>query len=117
MILEKQKREEEICKKTRNINIPNKDINAFLIHCTEWENKKKEKLIQLKKEKEKKEIVSSNRKPRPSEADIQNSLQRLYKDDIIKRKQNQPDLTSIFTPSFIPNINKRKAKLDKSKDR
>lgn len=115
MILEKQKKEEEICAKTRNVN---KDINTFLTHCTEWENKKKEKLIQLKKEKEKKEIkASSNRKPRPSEADIQISLKRLYKDDVIKRKQNQSVLASIFTPSFIPNINKRRTKIDKSKDK
>ena len=110
MILEKQKKEEEICAKTRNVN---KDINTFLTHCTEWENKKKEKPIQLKKEIK----VSSNRKSRPSEADIQISLQRLYKDDVIKRKQNQSVLASIFTPSFIPNINKRRTKIDKSKDK
>lgn len=118
LIEEKKKKEEEILKKSRNTK-PNKNFNTYLSHLTEWENKKKEKISKLKKENEKKEFLNktaSNHKPRPSEIDIQNALERLYKDDVIKRKQNQAVLTTIFTPSFTPRINKKKIKLNKTND-
>lgn len=118
LLEEKKKKEEEILKKSRNTK-PNKNFNTYLTHLNEWENKKKEKITKLQKENEKKEIINnttSNHKPRPSEIDIQNALERLYKDDVIKRKQNQAVLTTIFTPSFTPRINKKKIKLNKTND-
>ena len=71
------------------------------------------------KEKEQKEILcktSSNKKSKQNDSNLQNTLERLYKDDVLKRKQNQSVLTSIFTPSFTPRINKTKNILNKTND-
>jgi len=37
---------------------------------------------------------------------LQNSIQRLYKDDVKKRKEKQNHLNKLFEPSFKPKINK-----------
>ena len=119
LLEEKKKKEDEILKKSRNTKIQNKDINNFLTHCAEWENKKKEKITKMLKEKEQKEILcktSSNKKSKQNDSNLQNTLERLYKDDVLKRKQNQSVLTSIFTPSFTPRINKTKNILNKTND-
>ena len=119
LLEEKKKKEDEILKKSRNTKIQNKDINNFLTHCAEWENKKKEKITKMLKEKEQKEILcktSSNKKSKQNDSNLQNTLERLYKDDVLKRKQNQSVLTSIFTPSFTPRINKTKNSLNKTND-
>ena len=89
-----------------------------MTHCYDWENKKKEKVNKLKKESENKEskILKTNIsfRQRPSEADLQSAFERLYKDDVLKRKQNQSVLNCIFTPSFKPQTNSNKNKLAKT---
>ena len=39
---------------------------------------------------------------------MDSTIERLYKDDVNKRKQNQHVLKTIFTPSFTPQTNKAK---------
>ena len=118
MLEEKKKKEDEIIKQSRNTKGHIKDISSFVTHCYDWENKKKEKINKLKKENENKEskILKTNMsfRQRPSEADLQSAFERLYKDDVLKRKQNQSVLNCIFTPSFKPQINSNRNKLNKT---
>ena len=118
MLEEKKKKEDEIIKQSRNTKGHIKDISSFVTHCYDWENKKKEKINKLKKENENKEskILKTNMsfRQRPSEADLQSAFERLYKDDVLKRKQNQSVLNCIFTPLFKPQINCNKKKLAKT---
>lgn len=113
MLEEKKKKEDEIIKQSRNAK--RHDISSFVTHCYDWENKKKEKINKLKTENENKELkVNMSFRQRPSEADLQSAFERLYKDDVIKRKQNQSVLNCIFTPSFQPQTNTNKYKLNKT---
>jgi hypothetical protein len=70
--------------------------------------KKKEKIQNLKKKKEQKEIDSVNndknihyKKKIPNDQ-LPSVLERLYTKDLEKRRQNKQILTKIYTPSFTP---------------
>ena len=67
-------------------------------------------LKKKKEEQELKEVTKYNKKKKTkvSQRELDNAIERLYKDDVNKRKQNQHMLKTIFTPSFTPQINRGK---------
>ena len=82
-----------------------KQIEAF----NAWEKKRNEKIEKMKKEEIQKEIDSISKKnihhnKKMSSEKMPSMLDRLYTNDIQKRKENQILLTQIYTPSFTPNI-------------
>ena len=66
-----------------------------------------------KEEQELNEVTKYNKKKKTkvSQRELDNAIERLYKDDVNKRKQNQHMLKTIFTPSFTPQINRGKNNL------
>ena len=86
-------------------------------------NQKKKKLIEeneKKKEKEYKKIISEsiitkkNKKFKRNKSDDQ-FIDRLYKQDVKKRKMERDYMQNIFLPTFKPNVPKKK--LNKSMDK
>ena len=63
-------------------------------------NKKSKKLANIKSQKYVYEIPNKNN----------NIYERLYKDDVIKRKERQKILNQIYSPTFIPKLFKHNIK-------
>ena len=109
----KRKEEEELKKKNSDKKKNKKDFSHQISQFQEWENKKKEHINELKKKKEEQELkeltkVTKKKKVKVTQRELDNAIERLYKDDVNKRKQNQHMLKTIFTPSFTPQINRGK---------
>ena len=141
MLEDKKKKEEQLrekLKKEKQDEI-NKN-NILLIHCSspkdknkknrkkstddriknlyEWDTKRKEKLNDKIKNKEK--SIKSNMKNKPKIDKYSYKItvnrkpdeifKRLYLDDVIKRKERKELLQQIYTPSFRPNITEKKTR-------
>ena len=118
----KRKKEEELTKSIIHVSKGKKgDFNNKLSEFKEWEKKKQERLIQLKKEKEKKEkseLRMSNKKPK---REIEETCNRLYKEDMNKRHQKKYILHQVYRPTFTPFTNshsshKRQLTIDTDRD-
>jgi hypothetical protein len=78
----------------------------------DWERKKKEKIEKLKKEQEEKELkllkdpITNKKANMKFNTNPKNftAVERLYEQDIKKRKDNKVLLTKIYTPTFKPTI-------------
>ena len=112
----KKKELEELKKANSDKKKIKKDFSRQISQFQEWENKKKEHINELKKKKEEQELkevtkYNKKKKTKVSQRELDNAIERLYKDDVNKRKQNQHMLKTIFTPSFTPQINRGKNNL------
>lgn len=104
--------ERDIIKKGRE-----KSVNKVINKLYEWETKRKEKINNKRKIKEKEiennimKILGANKKSYIIKVRINNNqiINRLYKTDIKKRKENQEILSKIYTPTFQPLISKNKS--------
>jgi hypothetical protein len=79
----------------------------------QWEKKKKEKIEKLQKQKEEEELKTIMENPQTNrEENLKYNLnpknysitERLYVEDIKKRKDKQEVLSKIYTPTFTPEI-------------
>ena len=114
---EKRKKEDAILKK----NNKKFDLEQFQTqqkNFEEYEKKKEEKIKKIKQEQIKKEQAKLvvNKKPKVSKKELDNTLNRLYKADIKKRKEKQQMLKNLFVPSFKPKTNFNK-EINKTIDR
>ena len=117
--LEKEKKKEK--EKKISKEMVNKKINEIY----EWDAKRKQK-IQMKEEerkrKEEKElencfkpkINNSSKKMarRHINRSTDNAFERLYKEDVMKRKAKNEILKTIYTPLFKPMVNKKEASVE-----
>jgi hypothetical protein len=91
-----------------------KQLESF----NQWEKKKKEKIEKRKKEDEQKEIdtikkTNIHKNKKISAEKLPSMIDRLYTNDIKRRKENQILLTQVYTPTFTPNIYGKKTKFKK----
>ena len=76
-----------------------------------WETEKNEKIEKLKNDiNNKRKELYATKKVNLSQMEIDNNIERLYKDDLKQRKKKVENLKNILTPSFKPNINKKNFK-------
>ena len=67
--------------------------------------------VKSKKQNEEKELLELKQKkaqykrPKASQKQIDNTIDRLYREEVNKRKENSALLKSLYTPSFTPKIN------------
>ena len=88
------------------------DFNKQMDNFKDWERKKKEKIEKLKKEQEEKELkllkdpITNKKANMKFNTNPKNftAAERLYEQDIKKRKDNKVLLTKIYTPTFKPTI-------------
>ena len=89
------------------------EFDQLMKNFDEWERKKKEKLEKLQKEKEEEELKLIKENPETNhEENLKYNLnpknysitERLYIEDIKKRKDKQDILSKIYTPPFKPEI-------------
>ena len=84
----KRKEEEELTKNIKQIKLTKEGFKNKLYEFKEWEEKKKQRINQLKKEQEKKnkkEVQQSSNKNYTKE-EINDTINRLYKEDLNKKK-------------------------------
>ena len=94
-----------------------KSVDEAINKLYDWEAKRKEKINNKRKNKEKdmenntKNIPTINKKSYSIKVNLNNNqiIDRLYKADIEKRKENKEILTKVYTPSFQPLISKNKS--------
>jgi hypothetical protein len=108
------------CSSTKDGNKKNRKKSADdrIKNLYEWDTKRKEKLNDKIKNKEK--SIKSNMKKKPKIDKYSYKItvnrkpdeifKRLYIDDVIKRKERKELLQQIYTPSFRPNITEKKTR-------
>jgi hypothetical protein len=99
-------------KKERKKKNRQKSMDEVVKTIYEWEEKRKQKLKNKIETKEK--IITKDLKPKPKinknsykitvNRNPDKIFNRLYIDDVIKRKQKQEMLEQIYTPTFRPNL-------------
>ena len=100
-----------------NENDFKKQMDSF----NDWEKKKKAKLERLKKEKEERERKLMKEPETNKEANLRfntnpknfTAVERLYTQDLKKRKDKKVILTKIYTPTFQPTIYTRRENFGK----
>ena len=116
-----QRRKENFMKEYFFIpRINNKKNESFIINKLNFNDRiklyetlksEKNKILKSEIEKKREEQYKTtfenyqNKKVVPLK-NLQNSIQRLYKDDVKKRKEKQKNLNKIYEPTFKPKINK-----------
>ena len=99
------------------------EFNQLMKNFNEWDKKKKEKIEKLKKEKEEEEMKLLKDHPDTNKEENlkyninpknYNIIERLYEQDIKKRKDKKLILTQIYTPPFKPQIHIDKDVLNKA---
>lgn len=95
-----------------------KSIDETINKLYEWDNKRKEKIINEIKKKEKEKVKDTNLQKKPkinknslkiAENKNQNQLiNRLYKDDIAKRREKKELLSQLYRPTFHPIVARKK---------
>ena len=97
--------------KENNFNNKKIDKNAIqkqLNNFKKWENEKNQKIEKLKNDiNNKRKELYAIKKVNLSQIQIENNIERLYKDDLKQRKKKVENLKNILTPTFKPNINKK----------
>ena len=98
------------------------EFNKTLESFKEWENKRKERIKQLEKEQREKEKKLLKNPEINKEANLKfntnpknyTAVERLYTQDLIKRKEKKIVLTKIYTPSFRPTLYTNKYNLGRT---
>ena len=101
------------------------EFQQLMKNFDEWDKKKKEKIEKLKKEKEEEELKLLKDPEINKEENLKfntnpknyNIIERLYDQDIKKRKDKKLILTKIYTPPFKPQIHIDKNVLNKALER
>ena len=102
------------------------EFQQLMKNFDEWDKKKKEKIEKLKKEKEEEEMKLLKDQPETNKEENlkfntnpknYNIIERLYEQDIKKRKDKKLILTQIYTPPFKPQIHIDKNVLNKALER
>ena len=100
-------------------------FNEYLKSVNDKENKKNKKIENMRKQEEEKELKKITNHPKINKgANIKyktkinpknySAVERLYNQDLIKRKEKKQILTKIYTPTFKPNIYIKKIKINKT---
>ena len=101
---------------TNNLNkrkFDSEKFNEYLKGINEYENRKKTKIENLRKQEEEKELKKIIGHPKINkESKLKfkvnqkkySAIERLYTQDLMKRKEKQQILTKIYTPTFKPKI-------------
>ena len=100
-------------------------FNEYLKSVNDKENKKNKKIENMRKQAEEKELKKITNHPKINKgANIKykikinpknySAVERLYNQDLIKRKEKKQILTKIYTPTFKPNIYIKKIKVKKT---
>ena len=97
-------------------------FNEYLKGVNDYENKKKQKIENMRKEETEKELKKITNHPKINKGNIKykinnknySTIERLYTQDLIKRKEKKQILTKIYTPTFKPNIYANKIMINKS---
>ena len=97
-------------------------FNEYLKGVNDYENKKKQKIKNMRKEETEKELKKITNHPKINKGNIKykinnknySTIERLYTQDLIKRKEKKQILTKIYTPSFKPNVYANKIMINKS---
>jgi hypothetical protein len=126
-----KKHEDEIIKEVRSHRLGQEKINEKIANLLVWDSKKKTKLIHLKEDLEKKKLSDYTFQPKinktpnrtkasctPTKDGVKEHplfadhgfTERLYVNDVEKRKLKHEQLESIYTPSFEPMTNKTRLK-------
>ena len=95
-----------------------KSVDETINKLYEWDIKRKEKIINeiKKKEKEKAKDIHLQKKPKINKnslklAENKNKkelINRLYKDDVVKRREKKEYLSQLYTPTFHPIVSRKK---------
>lgn len=103
---------------SKQSKINKEEVNDRLLHFKEWEEKKKQKIDQMKMAIEKKAIaeINNGKLHKGAKCNIDDSCKRLYQDDVKKRQENKQILQTMFKPTFKPTINSGKKKVQKDKE-
>lgn len=104
-----KKMENDKIKRTKAI-LNDKSVDSTVKKLYEWEEKRKEKILQKKQNMENIIKSSITTKPKIDKNSMKlavtknktETFDRLYKDDVIKRKQKKVLLEQIYKPSFRP---------------
>ena len=113
MLSNNKKKKKIYSNKLTNKKFDSVKFNEYLKTLNEYENKKKKKLENLRKQEAEKELRKITNFPKinkstkyaikPNQKNY-STIERLYTQDIIKRKEKKQILTKIYTPSFKPYI-------------
>ena len=98
------------------------EFNKRLESFKEWENKRKDRIKQLEKEQREKEKKLLKNPEINKEANLKfninpknyTAVERLYTQDLIKRKEKKIVLTKIYTPTFRPKLYTNKYNIDRT---
>ena len=95
-----------------------RSVDETINKLYEWDIKRKEKIIKeiKKKEKEKTKDIHLQKKPKINKNSIKivenknqkELINRLYKDDVVKRREKKEYLSQLYTPTFHPIVSKKK---------
>ena len=101
-----------LSKKNKNNKDRKKSVDEAIHKLYEWDKKRKEKINNKIKNKEKNLVTNIQEKPEINKKSYiitvnrnpNQIINRLYKIDIAKRKEKQELLNQIYTPTFQPNL-------------
>lgn len=105
---------EEVFRKNRQQkhNSIDLSITERIKNFYEWDNKRRNKLEEMKEESLRKELRTVLSRPKINRSIIGKNkrntnrfIKRLYKEDPMKRKEKKEALMKIFEPTFVPKIN------------
>ena len=100
-------------------------FNEYLKSVNDYENKKKQKIENMRKQAQEKELKKVTNHPKINKGvNIKyknkinpknySAVERLYTQDLIKRKEKKQILTKIYTPTFKPNLYAKKIMINKT---
>jgi len=101
-------------------------FNEYLKGVEDYENMKKEKIKYMKKQEEEKELRKITYHPKINkESNLKfkvnpknySTVERLYTQDLIKRKEKKQILTKVYTPTFKPKLYTNKHLINKANQR
>ena len=101
-------------------------FNEYLKGINEYENRKKEKIEHMKKQEEEKELKKITYHPKINkESNLKfkvnpknySTVERLYTQDLMKRKEKKQILSKIYAPTFKPKLYTNKHVINKANQR
>ena len=101
-------------------------FNEYLKGINEYENRKKEKIEHMKKQEEEKELKKITYYPKINkESNLKfkvnpknySTVERLYTQDLMKRKEKKQILSKIYAPTFKPKLYTNKHVINKTNQR
>ena len=122
---EKKLKEEKQKVKEKEKKISKAMVNKKINEIYEWDAKRKEKIQRMEKMKKEKEqnelkncfkpqINNSSKKivRKHLNRSTDSAFERLYKEDVMKRKEKNEILKTIYTPIFKPTLNKKGSSIE-----